>query len=50
LGGSPAIGGLILSWDVTEKGALRSFSIEKRSYFEQERPISVQNDIDAIPV
>lgn len=36
LGGSPAIGGLILSWDLTEDGTLRAFAVEKRSYFERE--------------
>lgn len=37
LGGAPAIGGLILSWDLTEHGTIRGFSLEKRSYFEDER-------------
>lgn len=38
LGGAPAIGGLILSWDVTEHGTLRAFNLENRSYFEVEKP------------
>ncbi len=50
LGGAPAIGGLILHWDLTEHGTIRSFMIEKRSYFEHEQPVEIRNDIDAIEV
>lgn len=46
LGGAPAIGGLILSWDLTEHGTIRSFLVEKRSYFEHERPVDIRNDLD----
>jgi predicted phosphodiesterase len=49
LGGAPAIGGLLLSWDLTEHGTIRSFVIEKRSYFEVEQPHRVAEG-DAIPV
>lgn len=38
LGGAPAIGGLLLSWDVTTHGTIRNFNLEKRSYFENEQP------------
>lgn len=50
LTGSPAIGGLLLSWDLTTEGTMRSFVVEKRSYMEVERPIDIYNDTDAIPV
>lgn len=50
LGGSPAIGGLILSWDLTAHGTIRGFVVEKRSYFERERPVDLMNDLDATPV
>jgi len=36
LGGSPAIGGLILSWELTRDSTMRAFSIESRNYFERE--------------
>lgn len=42
LGGAPAIGGLLLSWDLTKDGTLRSFNLEKRSYFEVEQPRHVE--------
>lgn len=42
LGGAPAIGGLILSWDLTEHGTVRNFTLEKRSYFEAERPREIE--------
>lgn len=38
LGGAPALGGLVLSWDLTEHGTLRAFSIERRAYYEREAP------------
>jgi predicted phosphodiesterase len=44
LGGAPAIGGLILSWDLTRDGTMRSFAVEKRSYFEEERPYVVGDE------
>ncbi len=51
LGGSPAIGGLILSWDMTEHKTIRNFSIEKRSYFEKEMPVNARvHDRDGIPI
>jgi len=37
LGGAPEIGGLILEWAVTEHGTIRSFKVERRSYFESEK-------------
>lgn len=36
LGGAPAIGGLILSWQMTEAGTMRSFGIDVRAYPEKE--------------
>ena len=50
LGGAPSIGGLLLSWDLTEHGTIRSFVIEKRAYFEEEQPLEPRNQIDAVPV
>jgi hypothetical protein len=47
LGGSPAIGGLILSWQVTEHGTIRDFSTQRRFYFEREEPIQIHNPLDA---
>jgi Calcineurin-like phosphoesterase len=46
LGGAPAIGGLLLSWDLTIHGTIRGFTIEKRSYFEDEKPFDIHNDLD----
>jgi predicted phosphodiesterase len=43
LGGAPAIGGLILSWEITKHGTMRGFSLEKRSYFEDEKPREVEH-------
>lgn len=37
LGGAPDIGGLILSWDLTQHGTLRNFTLEHRAYFEVEK-------------
>jgi predicted phosphodiesterase len=42
LGGSPAIGGLILSWETTGHGTLRHFVPEYRAYFEQELPQDIR--------
>lgn len=50
LGGAPAIGGLILSWDVTKDGTLRSFVLEKRSYFEHEQPREIEEGMEEILV
>ncbi len=36
IGGSPAMGGLILHWSVTEKGTMRDFGVENRNYYERE--------------
>ena len=43
LGGAPAIGGMILSWDLTEHATLRSFIHEYRAYFEVERPHQIDD-------
>jgi predicted phosphodiesterase len=50
LGGAPAIGGLILSWDLTSDGTLRSFNLEKRSYFEVEKPRMIEETREEIPI
>lgn len=50
LGGSPAIGGLILSWEKTKDKILRNFAIERRNYFEVEEPVQVNHPTDAFPV
>jgi predicted phosphodiesterase len=44
LGGAPAIGGLMLSWELTEHGTVRNFAVEKRSYFEVEKPHQIDDD------
>ena len=44
LGGAPAIGGLLLSWEQTKHGTLRNFAVEKRSYFEVEKPQQINDD------
>ena len=36
LGGQPALGGLLLGWDVTTTGMIRNFSVERRRYYEVE--------------
>lgn len=41
LGGAPTIGGLIMSWDLTEGGTMRRFAHEYRAYFEAERVVDV---------
>jgi predicted phosphodiesterase len=53
LGGAPAIGGLLLSWELTEHGTMRNFAVEKRSYFEVEKPQQIDDDsgyLSEIPV
>lgn len=36
LGGAPAIGGLILTWQMTKAGTMRGFGIEMHAYPEKE--------------
>jgi len=43
LEGGPVMGGLILSWTMTEHGAIRSFIHEDRLYFEDEQPFDPFN-------
>ena len=50
LGGAPAIGGLMLSWALTEHGTIRNFALEPRLYYEKEKPIEIYNQLDAIPL
>lgn len=53
LGGAPAIGGMILSWDLTAHGTLRNFIHEYRAYFETEKPQQIFNEsafLEEIPV
>jgi predicted phosphodiesterase len=40
--GPPAIGGSILSWDLTEQGTIRDFVLERRDYFEKEMPTELR--------
>lgn len=49
-GPAPALGGLILEWQLTEHGTIRNFNIETRFYFEKEVPVRIHNPIDAEPV
>lgn len=42
LGGTPAVGGLILSWELTAHGTLRRFSVERSSYYHREQPRTVE--------
>jgi len=41
LGGQPALGGLIVSWDIAGKDLVRNFSVERRRYYEVELPQKV---------
>ncbi len=50
LGGAPAIGGMILSWDLTTHGTIRNFGHQYRAYFEVEKPVIVENVLDATPI
>jgi hypothetical protein len=53
LGGAPAIGGMILSWDLTEHGTMRHFIHEYRAYFEVEKPHTIDDDtayLEEMPV
>lgn len=42
LGGQPALGGLIISWEIAGKDMIRNFACERRRYFEVERPTKVR--------
>lgn len=42
LGGQPALGGLILSWEIAGKDLVRNFAVERRRYFEVEHPTKVR--------
>lgn len=42
LGGTPAIGGLILSWRATKDGTIRDFNLTRRAYYEREAPRELQ--------
>lgn len=42
LGGSPAIGGHVLSWKLTPDGTIRRFGVEHVPYYEHERPRDVK--------
>lgn len=50
LGGAPAIGGLILSWGLTEDGTMREFALKMRAYFEKETPVRIEDRDYGIPV
>lgn len=47
LGGAPAIGGLMMSWDLTEHGTMRQFVSEYRAYFEVEKAHDIERDVAA---
>jgi hypothetical protein len=38
LGGQPALGGMILTWEVAGEDTVRNFGVERRRYFEIEMP------------
>lgn len=42
LGGQPALGGLIVSWEIAGEDLVRNFSVERRRYFEIEAPAKVR--------
>jgi biotin operon repressor len=42
LGGSPALGGIILGWEIAGKDLIRNFSVERIRYFEVETPKSIR--------
>lgn len=44
LGGAPAIGGMILGWQLTEHGTLRRFVPERVSYYEKEQPRQIDQE------
>ncbi len=49
LGGAPAIGGLILSWGLTEHGTMRDFNLSYRAYFEKEKLVHLDGFEDSRP-
>lgn len=42
IGGSPALGGLIVSWEIAGEDLVRNFAVERRRYFEVEKPQKIQ--------
>jgi hypothetical protein len=44
LGGAPTMGGMLLSWDLTEHATMRNLAHEYRAYFEVERPHNLDDD------
>ena len=42
LGGQPALGGLILTWEIAGKDLVRQFGVSRRRYFEVEKPIKIE--------
>ena len=50
IGGSPAIGGMMLGWDLTADGTMRGLTHEYRAYFEIEKPHRLDDRDNAIPV
>lgn len=51
--GPPCIGGLMLSWRVSENGTLRDFAYQRRSYFMRERTHNIvgplESDVEVQP-
>ena len=45
LGGQPALGGLILSWEIAGKDIVRNFAVERRRYFEVEHPTRIETEV-----
>lgn len=50
LGGAPAIGGLIVSWEATQDGTLRAVTLEKRDYYEVEVPQHLDEPREGIAI
>jgi hypothetical protein len=48
LGGDPALGGLLLSWEIAGADLVRNFAVERRRYFEVEPPFRV-DDPEQVP-
>jgi hypothetical protein len=42
LGGQPSLGGLIIEWEIAGTDLVRNFSVERRRYFEVEKPSKVE--------
>ena len=42
LGGHPALGGLIISWEIAGEDTVRNFAVERRRYFEVEIPQKIK--------